>query len=58
LYFEIQSLNDYGGESLQALREAVDKLVAAVASGDAAGFAAMMDRGRAYFDVRAASRAG
>ena len=58
LYFEIQSLNDYGGESLRALRAAVEKLVAAVASGDAAGFAAMMNRGRAYFDVRAASRAG
>ena len=58
LYFEIQSLNEYGGESLRALRAAVEKLVAAVESGDAAGFAAMMDRGRAYFDVRAASRPG
>ncbi len=58
LYFEIQSLNDYGGESLLALRKAVEKLIAAVAGGDSAGFAALMDRGRAYFDVRAASRAG
>ncbi len=58
LYFEIQSLNDYGGESLRALHAAVEKLIAAVATGDSTGFAAMMDRGRAYFDVRAASRAG
>ncbi|HUY84389.1 MAG TPA: prephenate dehydrogenase/arogenate dehydrogenase family protein [Steroidobacteraceae bacterium] len=56
LYFEIQSLNEYGGESLRALRAAVDKLIAAVESGDPARFAAMMNRGRAYFDVRAAAR--
>ncbi|GAC1307483.1 MAG: bifunctional chorismate mutase/prephenate dehydrogenase [Steroidobacteraceae bacterium] len=58
LYFEIQSLNDYGAESLQALHAAVDGLVKAVTDNDERGFAAMMDRGRAYFDVRAAARAG
>ncbi|NNM60978.1 MAG: prephenate dehydrogenase/arogenate dehydrogenase family protein [Steroidobacteraceae bacterium] len=58
LYFEIQSLNEYGGESLRALRDAVDRLIGAVAAGDAAGFAAMMNRGRAYLDGRAASRIG
>jgi chorismate mutase/prephenate dehydrogenase len=56
LYFEIQHLNEYGGESLQALRHAVDRLIAAVGSGDAAAFSAMMTRGRAYLEVRAAAR--
>jgi chorismate mutase/prephenate dehydrogenase len=58
LYFEIQSLNDYGGESLLALSEAVARLVAAVQTGNAGAFTALMNRGRAYFDVRAQARAG
>jgi chorismate mutase/prephenate dehydrogenase len=58
LYFEIQALNDYGGESLLALREAVERLAIAVKSKDAGAFTALMNRGRAYFDVRAAARAG
>jgi chorismate mutase/prephenate dehydrogenase len=56
LYFEIQSLNEYGGESLMALRQAVERLVAVVSGGDCAEFTAIMNRGRAYLDVRAASR--
>ncbi|HVC02806.1 MAG TPA: prephenate dehydrogenase/arogenate dehydrogenase family protein [Steroidobacteraceae bacterium] len=56
LYFEIQSLNEYGGESLRALRGAVERLIATVAAGDLAQFASMMQRGRAYLDGRAASR--
>jgi chorismate mutase/prephenate dehydrogenase len=58
LYFEIQSLNDYGAESLLALQEAVARLVAAVKTGNAGAFTALMNRGRAYFDVRAQARAG
>lgn len=58
LYFEIQSLNEYGAESLEALQEAVALLVAAVKSKDADAFTALMRRGRAYFDVRAQARAG
>ena len=58
LYFEIQSLNEYGGESLLALSQAVERLVATVRTGDAAQFTALMQRGRAYLDVRAAARAG
>jgi chorismate mutase / prephenate dehydrogenase len=58
LYFEIQSLNDYGGESLLALQHAVERLVAAVKAGNSAEFIALMNRGRAYLDVRAAARAG
>jgi chorismate mutase / prephenate dehydrogenase len=57
LYFEIQSLNDYGGESLRSLKEAVDRLLAAVQTKDAAAFTALMSRGRTYFDVRAQARA-
>jgi chorismate mutase/prephenate dehydrogenase len=58
LYFEIQSLNEYGGESLLALQKAVERLIASVKAGNSAEFAALMNRGRAYFDVRAAARAG
>ncbi|MDP8984364.1 MAG: prephenate dehydrogenase/arogenate dehydrogenase family protein [Pseudomonadota bacterium] len=58
LYFEIQALNDYGGESLHALSEAVERLITVVKSKDAAAFTALMNRGRAYLDVRAAARAG
>jgi chorismate mutase / prephenate dehydrogenase len=57
LYFEIQSLNDYGGESLLALQQAVERLVETVKSGNAAEFTDIMTRGRAYLDVRAAARA-
>src|SRR6202022_3215527 len=35
LYFEIQSLNDYGGESLQALSEAVERVRHAVTTKNA-----------------------
>jgi chorismate mutase/prephenate dehydrogenase len=58
LYFEIQSLNDYGAESLLVLQQAVERLVATVKSKNSTEFAALMNRGRAYFDVRAAARAG
>jgi chorismate mutase/prephenate dehydrogenase len=58
LYFEIQSLNDYGAESLLALQQAVERLAAAVKSKNSREFTALMTRGRAYLDVRAAARAG
>jgi len=58
LYYEIQSLNQYGGESLLALQQAVERLVATVKTGNAKEFTAIMNRGRAYLDVRAAARAG
>jgi chorismate mutase / prephenate dehydrogenase len=58
LYFEIQSLNEYGGESLAALQQAVERLVTAVTTKNAAAFTALMNKGRAYFDVRAQARAG
>ena len=56
LYYEIQSANEYGGESLLALQKALQRLVAAVQERNSGEFAALMTRGRAYFDVRASSR--
>jgi chorismate mutase/prephenate dehydrogenase len=58
LYFEIQSLNQYGGESLEALRQAVERLVAVVQANDARGFGELMAHGRAYLEFRAAARGG
>ncbi|ACY19065.1 bifunctional chorismate mutase/prephenate dehydrogenase [Haliangium ochraceum] len=52
LYYEIQSLNDYGTESLTALLYAVERLRSLVRAGDAKGFAALMERGRAYLQDR------
>jgi chorismate mutase/prephenate dehydrogenase len=52
LYFEIQSLNDYGAESLEALSQAVERLRTAVISQDHAAFVAMMRQGRDYLEDR------
>ncbi|HTJ46653.1 MAG TPA: prephenate dehydrogenase/arogenate dehydrogenase family protein [Kofleriaceae bacterium] len=52
LYFEIQHLNDYGTESITALLYAVERLRSVVRAGDADGFRALMERGRAYLDQR------
>jgi chorismate mutase / prephenate dehydrogenase len=58
LYFEIQSSNAYGAESLKALEKAVERLVTTVITKNSQEFTALMVRGRAYLDVRAAARAG
>ncbi|HSF15748.1 MAG TPA: prephenate dehydrogenase/arogenate dehydrogenase family protein [Vicinamibacteria bacterium] len=52
LYFEIQSLNDYGTEALAALLYAVERIRSVVRAGDEAGFAALMERGKAYLSGR------
>jgi chorismate mutase/prephenate dehydrogenase len=52
LYYEIQSLNDYGAESLDALAKAVERLRTAVYSKDQQSFAALMRRGRDYLEDR------
>ncbi len=52
MYFEIQHLNDYGRESLQALRNAVERIWQSVANGDEASFVALMQRGREYLSGR------
>ncbi|HET9695160.1 MAG TPA: prephenate dehydrogenase/arogenate dehydrogenase family protein [Steroidobacteraceae bacterium] len=56
LYYEIQSLNEYGEESLTALRTAVERVWHAVHDGDAAAFTTMMRRGHEYLRVRQAAR--
>jgi chorismate mutase / prephenate dehydrogenase len=47
LYYEIQSLNPNSGEALARLSDALDRLRAALASGDREAFAQLMQRGRA-----------
>lgn len=56
LYFEIQSLNEYGRESLQALRGAVERLWHAIAQQDQATFVRMMQQGREYLAGRVRER--
>jgi chorismate mutase/prephenate dehydrogenase len=52
LYYEIQSLNDYGAESLEALSQAVERVRTAVLSHDHDTFVALMRRGRDYLEDR------
>jgi chorismate mutase/prephenate dehydrogenase len=56
MYFEIQNLNDYGRESLLALRRAVERIWDAVKSGNEAEFVGMMQRGREYLAGRSRER--
>ena len=52
LYFEIQSLNDYGTESLSALLYAVERIRSVVRAGDEAGFVRLMEKGLEYLSQR------
>jgi chorismate mutase / prephenate dehydrogenase len=52
LYYEIQSLNDYGAESLEALAQAVERLRTSVLTQNHAAFVALMRRGRDYLEDR------
>lgn len=52
LYYEIQSLNDYGAESLEALVQAVERIRTAVLSQDHDAFVALMRQGRDYLEDR------
>lgn len=56
LYYEIQSLNAYGEESLTALRTAVERLYRSVHDHDPGAFVEMMRRGHEYLQVRQAAR--
>ncbi|MEW6743965.1 MAG: prephenate dehydrogenase/arogenate dehydrogenase family protein [Planctomycetota bacterium] len=58
LYFEIQSLNPYGTESLAALLYAVERLRATVRAGDEPAFVELMSRGRDYIEGRRARNSG
>ncbi len=53
LYFEIQTLNDYGTESLAALLYAVERLRSVIRANDLEGFRALMGRGKSYLEERA-----
>ncbi len=48
LYFEIQHLNDFGGEVLDTLVSAVTRIRDTVQSGDESGFVGLMESGRAF----------
>jgi chorismate mutase/prephenate dehydrogenase len=52
LYFEIQTLNDYGTESLAALLYAVERLRSVIRAGDLEGFRNLMTRGKSYLAAR------
>lgn len=52
LYYEIQTLNDYGTESLAALLYAVERLRSVIRAGDEREFVALMERGRQYLRGR------
>lgn len=56
LYFEIQSLNQYAPEALQALRSAVERLIQSIAQQDQATFVRMMQQGREYLAGRVRER--
>jgi chorismate mutase/prephenate dehydrogenase len=52
LYFDIQTLNDYGEASLRALRSATERIERLVRSRDEAGFVELMAAGRRYLENR------
>jgi chorismate mutase/prephenate dehydrogenase len=52
LYFDIQSLNDYGAESLEALAKAIEEVRRSVLSRDRVAFTQLMEQGRAYLEDR------
>ena len=56
LYFEIQTLNDYGTESIAALLYAVERVRSVVRAGDEGEFVELMQRGHAYLQDRAERR--
>jgi chorismate mutase/prephenate dehydrogenase len=55
LYFEIQSLNEYGGEALDALLRATERVCSIVQTADEPAFVALMEAGRKYVTERAGS---
>ncbi len=52
LYFEIQRLNEYGLDALDAMCAAVDRVRETVASNNEADFVQMMERGQEYLASR------
>ncbi len=56
LYFEIQSLNEYGFVALDKLSGAVERLRTAVREGDESSFSDMMAAGRVYLERKGGKR--
>lgn len=54
MYFEIQSLNEYGDVALRELVAAAERVRDAVEAGDEEAFVALMSAGRDYLESRAA----
>ena len=52
LYFEIQNLNEYGLDSLNALRHSVERIQKIVEQGNEREFVKLMKRGREYLSNR------
>lgn len=52
MYFEIQNLNDFGLDPLDALCEAAARIREVVSSGDEEGFVELMQKGREYLAMR------
>lgn len=52
MYFEIQHLNDFGLDPLDALCESAARIRQLVASGNEAGFVELMEKGRDYLATR------
>jgi chorismate mutase/prephenate dehydrogenase len=52
LYFEIQNLNKFGLEPLDALCEAANRIRETVAGSDEQGFVELMEKGRQYMALR------
>ena len=52
LYFEIQKLNEYGLEPLNALCASVDKIREVVVNNDKKGFIELMQTGKEYLATR------
>lgn len=52
LYFEIQSLNEFGAEPLHALRDATSRIIDLVAAEDEDGFVELMRSGIEYVEMR------
>lgn len=52
LYFEIQNLNEFGLDPLEALCESAERIRDLVANGDESGFVRLMTAGREYMALR------
>ncbi|WP_425153431.1 prephenate dehydrogenase dimerization domain-containing protein [Candidatus Palauibacter sp.] len=54
MYFEIQSLNEYGDIALRELVKAAERVRETVDAGDESAFVALMSAGRDYLESRGA----